>query len=743
MQKDFFFNKGRYTDEEIEQLGAGYDWQDAVLRTGVSQTHELSISGGNDKLRYLLSGNYTDQNGIILHSGFQRYNGRVNIDKNLTDRLTAGITATAGKSTQNSLTTFQEVNYSSSPYSAGIANSLTYALYIPPVVPVYVNGDYNYHNPYEYAYLVYNGKTANPVSDLNNSTGQTINTTLLGNFYLRYNIMDGLTAKVNAGTYLNHATQNFFAPSSTAIGLDVEGMGGIGNKRQEVSQTEYTLAYIKQINEANFIDLLAGYTYQNTQTNYAVNLTTHFTNETLGVNNLADGAKPFPPVSGASEAKLYSLLGRVNYTLLERYHLTATVRGDKSTRFANNYRWGYFPSVGLSWNINEESFLKNVKTLNNLKLRLSYGTVGNQEIGDYEYAQTFTASMYDGKIAYSRTNLGDKNLKWETTVQYNAGIDVELFNNRLSIVADAYDKKTSDLLLAIPVDPSLGVKTQLVNVGNVTNRGFEFSVHAVAFERKGIKWSVSANIARNINKITDMGGREQFVLGNNGEEILKVGESLGSFYGFKFDGIVQKGEDVSLLPKNSYGTAQPGDIKIADTGGPDGTPDHEINSYDRVVLGNTQPDYTYGVQTTLGYHGFDLFISLQGSHGNKLFNYLRRYLESPNDSYNASAALLNSWTEENPSNTLPSLANMANDRYYSFLDSRYVEDASFLRLKNITLGYTLKLQSVAAQFRVFASAQNLFVLTGYKGYDPEVSSGIDLGTYPTARTFSVGTRVTF
>ncbi|KAA6299878.1 MAG: TonB-dependent receptor SusC, partial [Candidatus Ordinivivax streblomastigis] len=424
MQKDFFFNKGKYTDEDIEQLGIGYDWQDAVLRTGATQTHELSLSGGNDNLRYLLSGNYTDQKGIILNSGFQRYNGRVNIDKNLTDKLTVGITATAGKSTQNSLTTFQEVNYSSSPYSAGITNSLTYALYIPPVVPIYVDGDYNYHNPYEYAYLVYNGLAANPVSDLNNSTGQTINTTLLGNFYARYNIIDGLTAKINAGTYISHVTQNLFAPSYTAIGLDVEGVGGIGNKQQQVSQTEYTLAYTKRINKAHFIDLLAGYTYQDTKTNYVINLTTHFTNEKLGVNNLADGAKPFPPVSGVSEAKLHSLLGRVNYTLLERYHLTATIRGDKSTHFAKNHRWGYFPSVGLSWNINEESFLKSVKMLNNLKLRLTYGTVGNQEIGDYEYAQTFTASIYNGKIAYSQTNLGNKNLKWETTVQYNAGIDV-------------------------------------------------------------------------------------------------------------------------------------------------------------------------------------------------------------------------------------------------------------------------------------------------------------------------------
>jgi TonB-linked SusC/RagA family outer membrane protein len=743
MQKDYFFNKGRFTDEEIEQLGAGYNWQDAVLKTGSTQTHELSLSGGNDNLRYLVSGNYTDQKGIIINSGFQRYNGRVNLEKNVTDKLTLGITATAGKSTQDALTTFREVNYSSSPFGAGITNSLTYALYIPPVVPIYVDGDYNYHNPYEYGYLVYNGKTANPVSDLKNSQGQTINTTLLGNFFARYTIIEGLIAKFNAGTYISHVTQNFFAPSYTAIGLETNGIGGIGNKRQEVTQMEYLLTYTKQISENHLIDLLAGYTYQDTKNKYVTSITSQFSSEKLGVNDLAAGSAFFAPISEATEAKLFSMLGRINYTLLGRYNLTSTLRGDKSTRFSRNPSYKYFPSVGLSWNINEESFLRDVRKLSNLKLRLSYGIVGNQEIGDYEYAQKFTAGRYNGEVVYIRTNLGNENLKWETTAGSNVGIDIGLLNNRLSFVVDGYYKKTSDLLVNVPVDPSSVVKTQLFNVGNVTNRGLEFTANVVVVDRKNFKWSLSANIARNINKITNLGDNKQIVLGNDGEEILEVGESLGSFYGLKFEGIVQKGEDVSSLPKTPYGTAQPGDIKIADVSGPNGIPDNEINSYDRVVLGSIQPKFTYGLQTTLDYRGFDLFIFLQGSQGNKLYNHLRRYLESPNDAYNASAALLNSWTAENPSNTLPGLANLANDRSYGTVDSRYVEDASFLKLKNITLGYTVKQSFIAARLRIFASAQNLFVITGYKGYDPEVSRGIDLGAYPTARTFSLGARITY
>ncbi|MDR3094674.1 MAG: TonB-dependent receptor [Bacteroidales bacterium] len=744
MQKDFFFNKPGLNDEQIAQLGEGYDWQDAVLQTGISQTHELTVNGGTDKLRYLVSGNYTDQNGIIIHSGFKRYNGRVNVDRKITDKFTVGITATVGKSTQNSLTVPEAVNFNGPFDKWGISNSLTYALYMPPMVPIYdEKGDYNYHNPFEYGDFIYDGKTVNPVSDLHNSTGQSIHTTILGNFYASYAVLPGLTAKVNAGAHISHVTQNFFAPKSSAIGLVPFGIGGIGNKQQQVTQREYTLTYTKQLNSAHYIDILAGYTRQDTKMNYAINLTSDFTNETLGFNNLADGSVPYPPVSGVSEAKLYSLLGRVNYTLLGRYNLTATIRGDKSTRFAKSHRWGYFPSVGVSWNIIDEAFLQDAKTMSNLKLRATFGTVGNQEIGNYEYAQTFEAIRYAGGIAYRQTNLGNKDLKWETTVQYNAGVDVGLFNNRLSFIADAYHKKTSDLLLAIPVDSSLGGGMQLINAGNVTNRGLEFAVNATVVERQNMKWTVAANIAYNINKIVSTGDSEPIKLAQT-EQIIQTGEPLGSFYGMRFDGIVQKDEDVSLLPHTAHSPLKPGDIKLADMSGPDGTPDGNIDDiYDRVTLGCNQPNVTYGFSTTVNYRGFDLFISAQGAQGNRIYNHLRRRLETPSDIYNASAALTDSWTENNPSNTLPGIQNMSNNRYYSYLDSRYVEDASFLKLKNITLGYTIKPRFVAAQLRVFASVQNLLTITHYKGYDPEVASGVDLGVYPTARSFTLGARVTF
>jgi TonB-linked SusC/RagA family outer membrane protein len=736
LEMDYFLNKPGYTDAEIAQLGKGYDWQNAVLQTGSTQNHSLSISGGDEKSQYFISGNYLNQSGIILNSGLERFTGKLNYDKEVLPGLKIGITLTGNKSTQNSLTTFEGVNYNSSPYSKGIANSLTYALYIPPVLPVYnSDGNYNYNNPFEYAYLREGTRTANPVSDLKNSTAQTINTAFLGNFYAQYKIVDGLTAKVNFGSNINQTTQNYFSPSYTAIGLVPVGIGGIGSKRVEVLLSEFTLTYAKKVGIHSF-DILAGFTDQETKTNYISTISSDFTDETLGVNNLQDGT-PYgdtPIYSGASTSSLYSMLGRINYSLLNRYNLTTTFRSDYSTRFA--HRWGLFPSLGLSWNINEEGFLKDVSAINNLKLRVSAGSVGNQEIGDYDYLQTLVVTKYNGKTVYKVGNTGDPNLKWETTTQYNIGLDAGILNNRITATVDAYYKKTSDLLLLIPA--SLGQESdQLKNVGNVVNKGLEFSVNATILEGKQLNWSVSANIAKNHNEITQLNGNGDII---NGVSILRVGESLGSFYGLIFDGIVQKGDDVSKLPTTPANTTlQPGDPKFKDING-----DGHINASDRVVLGSIQPDFTYGFSSTIRYHKFDLFVLLQGSQGNKVYNELRRFLETPSDSYNGSAVLLNAWTETNPSTTVPRITGSP---ISSELDSRYIEDASYLRLKTITLGYTINKihlsSKIPLRVRLFSTLENLLTITGYKGYDPEVAKGTDLGSYPMARTLLAGASITF
>ncbi|HBN46448.1 MAG TPA: TonB-dependent receptor [Prevotella sp.] len=733
-QKTYFYNKGGYTDEQIAALGEGTDWQDAMLRTAFRQAHELSVSGGNAKSRYAFSANYTDQDGIIINSGFKRYNFHVNADWNLLPGLTFGLNATYGKSTQEGLTTTEAVTYNSSPFSAGITNSFVYGLLTPRVVPIYAaDGSYNYANPYEYAYFAIGSKTSNAVSDLKNSVAESINNYLLSNVWTQY-VWGDFNAKVSVGLNKEQITQNYFSPKYTSLGLANEGIGGIGNKNNEVWQEEYTLGWNRFLDNDHYVDALVGYTHQSSKVNYNSSLTSHFTNEDLKHNNLADGSSVYPPQSGFSKATLNSIIARVNYTLLDRYNATVTFRADNSSRFAKTHRWGHFPSVGLSWNANRENFLKDVSALSNLKVRASWGKVGNQEIGDYEYALNYKAMQYNGQSSYTKTNIYNKDLRWETTTSYNVGLDIGLFGNRLAITADAYYKKTSDLLLDVPIGFNQGVSTQLRNVGNVVNKGVELTVDGQLLRTSQLLWTATANIAHNSNRITSMGTASDIIMGASNETILRKGEALGTFYGLLFDGIVQTGDDLSKLPTVSGKTLEPGDVKYVDQDN-----NNRIDGKDRVALGSIQPDFTYGFSSQLRWRNFDASVSFAGSHGNKLFNALGRRLEQTGDSYNLLRTVLDSWTPANPSNRYP-LASK--ERTISYIDSRYVEDASYLKLRNITIGYTLpQVRRIKAKVRLFATASNLFTITPYSGYDPEVASGTDTGAYPAARTFVFGANI--
>ena len=711
MEKDYFGNRGGYTDEQIAQLGAGTDWQSEVLRTGVSQIHELSINGGSEKTRFLISGNYTDQQGIVLNSDFQRYNLRANIDHQLSEKFQVSLSSTLGKTKQHALSTTQPVNYFSSPYSAGITNSLTYALFMPPVVPVYAaDGGYNYDNPYENAYFKLNGKSANPVSDLENTTAETLTNYALLNVSLRYYIAEGLTAKLAVGANQTDITQNYFAPSYTALGLNEGGVGSIGHKQNQVTQGELTLDYERQLGDNHYVSALVGYTIQSTQTNFNLSTTSRYTNEDLGYNNLGDGSHVYTPSSGQTKATLNSLIARVNYTLLNRYNATATFRADRSSRFSKDNRWGYFPSLGLSWNIDREPFFSPLAPyLSLLKVRASVGSVGNQEIGDYEYAASYTASSYGGQTAYSKSNLGNSNLKWETTVSWNVGLDAGFWNNRLNIVVDYYYKKTSDLLLYLPVNSSTGTTSQLMNAGNVVNRGIELSVDATLLQRRDLQWVVNGNITHNHNELVKMSSDvKSLYSGELRESILREGEPVGSFYGYEFLGIDEQNGKVLLG--------------------------------EQTILGSHQPDFFYGFSTALRWKRWDASLSFKGSYGAKNVNLLRRSLDTPLGSYNALAYVKDSWT---PTNTHTNVPAISGSWATSYLDGRYVEDASYLKLQNLSIGYTLSLRRIAKSIHLSVSAQNLLTITRYKGYDPELETGIDQGAYPKSRTFSVSAEVNF
>ena len=736
-QKDYFYNKEGFTDEQIAQLGEGTDWQDAVLRTAFTHNHHVTVSGGNDKVRYSFGGNIVNQDGIIINSDYRRSSLRLNIDAQVTDKLTAGLVGNISKSTQNGLTTTSSKSYNSSPYSAGITSSLTYALFMPPTQPVYeADGTYNYHNPYEYAYFALGDHAANPVSDLENSVAQSIDDSSIGNVYARYAFADGWNLKGSFGFNIANITQNFFAPSYTAIGLQEQGIGSIGKRRSETWQTEFTLGYTKQLNANHFLDVLLGYTYQTSERSRLTATSNHYSNETLKENNLAGGSEYYAPASGSSNANLHSLLGRVNYTLKDRYNITATLRADRSSRFAAHHEWGWFPSIGLSWNADRENFLKKVKWISSLKWRFSIGSVGNQEIGDYEYSDSYSASSYGGVTAYSKSKEANDNLKWETTISYNVGLDLALFKDRLRLTADYYFKKTNDLLLNVPVSIlTYGVSSMLQNIGNVTNQGVEIGLTATLLQTKDLQWTLNANVAKNVNKITDVAGYEQLITGNT---ILQKDEAIGSFYGLVFDGIVQLDEDRSKLPTQNGAVPEPGQEKFRDLNG-----DGKVDQNDRTIIGQTQPKVTFGFSSSFSYRHWDVFAQFLGATGHSVNNSLRRALELPTDCYNVSADLLDAWTPENPSNTIPRISDT---RPYSLIDTRYIEKADFLKLKTLSIGYTLKVEKLKLKVksvRLHATASNLLTLTSYKGYDPEVRGGTDTGIYPSERTFTFGAAITF
>lgn len=734
-QKTYYNNKGGYTDEQIAALGKGTNWQDAVLRTALQQSHELSINGGTDKGRYAFSANYTDQDGIILNSGFQRYNFHTNAEWELLKNLKFGVNATYGRSKQSGLTTSEKQVFNSSPFSAGITNSFVYALLTPPVVPVYnADGSYNFKNPYEYAYFAIGDHASNAVYDLKESVAENINNYLLSNVWATYKLGD-VTLKAAVGLNSEKLTQNYFSGAYTSLGLANEGIGGVGHRQTDTWQQEYTATYNKDINDNHHIDALAGYTKQNTTSTYSNISTNHFTNETLKQYNLGDGANIYTPQTGISESTLNSIIARVNYTFLDRYNATATFRADHSSRFSKNHRWGYFPSLGLSWNVEKEKFLANARHLDYLKLRLTGGVVGNQEINDYAFTTSYATGSYAGSSSYAKKNTANDNLKWETTASYNLGTDLGLYNGRLNFVLDLYYKKTSDLLLDVPMGFSTGVTSQLQNVGNVVNKGIEFAVNGTLLKRRHLNWTASANIAHNHNEITDMGITNNVIQGADNEQILRRGEALGSFYGLKFLGIVQQGEDVSKLPTVSGSAPKAGDLKFEDHNG-----DGKVDGNDRQILGSIQPDFTYGFSSQFQYREFDASITFAGSHGNKVYNALGRRLEQTGDSYNVLATVKDSWTAENGGNTLPYAGN---DRPFSHIDSRYVQSASYLKLRNLTIGYRPRLpKTFPVAVRIYATATNLFTITPYKGYDPEVSGGTDRGAYPSARTFTFGVNLT-
>ena len=764
-----FLNAQQFTElyNELNPSGplsaptASYDWQDAALRNAFTQDHQISFTGGDEISRYSISGGFKDQQGIIIGTDLKRYTGRINYERNLSQRLLVGINASGAYSNLSGL---RNVDHGNSGQTAKwAANSWMSALITPSTQPIYnADGSYNYAvTPISQDIFVRDGQSVvgNPISDLNDIQTSTTNTRVIANAYAEWEVINHLKLKANLGADLSNTKENNYSPSYTTTGLEYHGVASVGDNRTNVWQAEFTANYDKTFKNLHHVNLLAGYTTQRTDRSGFATTVRNFANDATGYNNLSAGSDLYRSTSEATISTLQSVLGRANYSYDSRYNVSLTLRADGSSRFAKNHKWGWFPSAGFSWNIDKEKFIHFGKDVDFLQLRLSAGIVGNQEIGDYQFganvSPTATPFIYNGEetVAYYIVNKANPDLKWEKTASYNAGISSGFFKGRLNVTFDAYYKKTTDLLLQVPVEGVTGYATSLRNIGAVTNKGVELEVGAILLDRKDLKWNVNASIAHNKNEVTSLGNATSIIpsisgatLGYISPLIVAVGEPLGTFYGYQFKGIVQSEEQAATLTPQTINKLEPGNPYYEDV-----NDDGVVNTEDQTTLGNSQPKFIYGLNTTLKYKNWDLFVNFAGSYGNKLYNGLATRLTKGSTYYNSLAVVADRWTPTNPSNTVQKASNDLT----VVSDSRYVENASYLRVKNIQLGYTLAVPQITkdARLRLYVSLQNFFTITNYSGYDPEggrngsdeqsaLYQGIDMATYPTAKTILFGINVT-
>lgn len=727
------------------------DWQDEVFRTAPQQSYQLSVSGGNENTRYAMSANYLNEEGILIGSGYKRGSFRINFDKTVSDRFTIGNNLIVSQA-------YYDLVETGGRELSGVVNG---ALQIPPVVPVKdENGNYVFQTENTI-------ERDNPVASALEKTNNSKRFKSVGNIYAEYMLARGLEARVSFGGNIGHNKSNFYAPKTTLQGQQNNSSASVSSADNFRWVNENTLTFEREFLGVHDITLLAGFTMERETGENIQGASSGFITDAFEYHNLNAGESPNNPSSGASEASLVSYLGRMNYSFDDRYLVTLTGRVDGSSRFGEGNKYGFFPSGAFAWRVSNESFMQNQELFSNLKLRLSYGVTGNQEIENYAaLAQLGNSQVTFGDrvaVGINPSSLGNKNLKWERTTQYNLGLDIGLFNERVSLTGDAYYKKTTDLLLIRRVPRYTGYSQYLDNIGSTENRGFELALSTQNIAQTDFTWNTSVNFSMNRNKVLKLSDGEPLRAGTpisyaSGQSfrLIQEGESLGTFYGYEYGGVYRDQEEIDNA-ETAAASARPGDPYLKDIGGPEGGPDGRIDNNDQTIIGDAFPDFTFGFTNDFFFKGFDLSIFLQGSYGNDILNMNTLRLESLRGYTNQTADVLNRWTPDNRETDIPRASReRSSDSQTTMraISSRLVEDGSYLRLKNITLGYTLPInwvQSVGARsLRLYVSAQNLITFTKYSGYDPEVSTynnlgnyGADYGTYPRAKTYLMGIKLGF
>ncbi len=710
--------------------GSGTNWQDEVTRDAVVQSHSISLSGGNNSTNYFASLNYFNQEGVVINSAFKRYDARMNLDHSI-NKFHFGINFTTSHSHDDYVT-----------YGYGInedAGSLYAALNFDPSIEIY-NGDGTYQTS---SYITID----NPLALANDERSSANNYRTMGTIFGEYSILPEWKVKLNLGVDVQNSRRDFYVGRETKEGA---GAGGIGTVRVGTSSNylvEGTTTYNLEINEKHNLNFMSGVTFQNFNLDRFSGSGRNFPTEVTKTNSMG-AADPtlYSMGSFKSNYKLFSVIGRINYSLLQNYLFTATFRGDGSSRFGENNKFGYFPSFAFAWKLHQEEFIKNLDLFSQLKFRASWGKTGNQSIGNYQSLTTFaggpTAILDEQKVTtLDPSRIGNMDLKWETTDQTNFGFDMGFLENRIFATADYFEKKTSDMLLHLPIPSSSGFGSILQNVGSIKNTGFEFMIDSKNLVGK-FKWSTSLNFSRIKNVVTDLGSVSEIIHESAGWSnqiaVIREGETLNSFYGYNVLGVWQQDDDFSVTTD----PVAPGDLKYQDTNG-----DGAVNAEDRVILGNSFPDYMWGIANNFSFKGFSLNVFFEGVEGLSMLNnnLVDSYFPINFRRNKYAEPYLNRWTPENPSNKYPSFVN-PNGQGNKAVNSYTVEDASYIRLKTVKLSYNfnLKNRKVFKNAVVYVTGQNLFTFTNYSGLDPANNSNgnpslkIDYNSYPVAKTFMVG-----
>lgn len=721
------------------------DWQDEIFREAPIKDHVLSISGGTENVRYYASGEFMDQEGLVISSGFKRYSGRFNLD------VTQG-KLKAGLNINPTLAKHNLVNSEGPWFDEGV---IGLALSISPIWPVYnADGTYNFDaNAWGFAMTDF----VNPVALANEVEDNMSHLRVLGNAYAEYSILKNLSYRISLGTDLNNFQRDYYRPSTVeTVGRKGASIPTGSSRTRNTSSwlVENLLNYNTNIGLHN-ISAVAGFSSQREDFYSNEIVANNYPNDlvqTLNAGQVASG-------SSAKEAwSLLSALGRVQYNYNNKYYLSAAMRADGSSRFGANNKWGYFPSASAGWRLSAEPFMEGLTAISNLKLRASYGVTGNFQIPNYGAIGLLGFDNYvlGGSVVNSGlapNTPSNPNLSWERTKMLDFGIELGFFKDAISLELDYYDANTTDLLLNVPVPMSSGFTTELRNIGEVENKGFEASL--TIQQRKGaFNWALSANIATNKNQVISLAENVPQILTAGGVGtalwITKPGEPIGSYYNPIYDGVFNSQAEIEAYPHVS--NAKPGDLRFLDVNG-DGKIDFAT---DRVIQGNYFPDYTYGLSLNLGYKGLDFSASLQGSQGQEIMHLLSRYIYNQEGNMNLMRGALQRWrSASEPGDGQTNRANRLQTGSNGQTSNWHLEDGSFTRVRNITLGYSfpsnLLNKANISNLRIYASVQNPFTFTKYPGYNPEVNSrpdnaltpGEDYASYPLARTYTLGLNLSF